>query len=149
MSGDLRYIEREIFIAAAPETVFAFFVEPALIARWIGVSHTLDARPGGRFRVEIGAGKVACGVYTVVDRPHRVAFTWGWEGQAALPPGASLVEIELKPRDHGTLLRLVHSGLPDAVPPLFTPERHDERWAHHLDRLRNVTSAHGAGADKP
>ena len=31
-------IEREIFIAAPPETVFRFFVEPALMARWFGSS---------------------------------------------------------------------------------------------------------------
>jgi uncharacterized protein YndB with AHSA1/START domain len=99
------------------------------------------------FRVEVSAGNVACGVYTVVDHPRRVAFTWGWEGQAALPPGACLVEIELDPRDHGTLLRLVHSGLPDAVSPLFTPERHDERWVHFLDRLRTAISGHNEEAE--
>ena len=38
-------IEREIFIAASPETVFGFFVEPALMARWFGQRHTLDPRP--------------------------------------------------------------------------------------------------------
>ena len=35
MNGMLN-IEREIFIAASPETVFRFFVEPALMARWFG-----------------------------------------------------------------------------------------------------------------
>ena len=45
MNGVLN-IEREIFIAASPETVFRYFVEPAFMARWFGEQHTLDPRPG-------------------------------------------------------------------------------------------------------
>jgi uncharacterized protein YndB with AHSA1/START domain len=93
MNGMLN-IEREIFIAASPETVFRFFVEPALMARWFGQQHTLDPRPGGIFRVEVTAGKIARGTYTEITPHRRVAFTWGWEGRDDLPPGRSLVEIE-------------------------------------------------------
>ena len=57
-------IEREIFIAASPEAVFRFFVEPAFMARWFGQQHTLDPRPGGIFRVEVSAGNFARGTYT-------------------------------------------------------------------------------------
>ena len=88
-------ITREIFIAATPDTVFGFLIDPALIMKWIGISHQLEPRPGGIFRVEISAGNIARGIYTQVIRPHRVAFTWGWETHAAdltapadLPPGA-------------------------------------------------------------
>ena len=38
-------IKREIFIAASPEAVFRFFVEPAFMTRWFGQQHTLDPRP--------------------------------------------------------------------------------------------------------
>jgi uncharacterized protein YndB with AHSA1/START domain len=85
-------VEREIFIAASPETVFGFFIEPALMARWFGRQHTLDPRPGGIFRVEVGAGNFARGTYTEVTPRRRIAFTWGWEGRDDLPPGRSLVE---------------------------------------------------------
>jgi uncharacterized protein YndB with AHSA1/START domain len=146
VSSRLGRIEREIVIGAPPETVFAFFVDAALMARWFGVSHTLDPRPGGLFRVEVSAGNVACGTYTVVDRPHRVAFTWGWEGQATLPPGTSLVEILLEPRHPGTLLRLVHSGLSPDAASLFSPEQHGERWTHFLHRLHVAASGYGKDA---
>ena len=70
-------VEIEIFIAASPETVFGFFVEPALMARWFGHQHTLDPRPGGIFRVGVSAGNFVRGTFTEV-RPHlRIAFTWG------------------------------------------------------------------------
>ena len=39
MSDTQNVICREIFIAAAPEAVFDFFVDPAMMARWIGQSH--------------------------------------------------------------------------------------------------------------
>jgi uncharacterized protein YndB with AHSA1/START domain len=134
MSGVLN-IDREIFIAAAPETVFRFFVEPAFMARWFGQQHTLDPRPGGIFRVEVTAGKFARGAYTEVTPHRRIAFTWGWEGRDDLPPGGSLVEIELVPKDGGTLLRLRHSGLPTTAETPFTPEEHRKRWANYLARL--------------
>ena len=55
MSDTQNVICREIFIAAAPEAVFDFFVDPAMMARWIGLSHQLDPRPGGMFRVRSAA----------------------------------------------------------------------------------------------
>jgi uncharacterized protein YndB with AHSA1/START domain len=134
MSGDL-IVEREIFIAASPDTVFGFLVDPALMARWIGQGHTLDPRPGGIFRVSLQAGAVAIGTYREIVPYRRVAFTWGWEGRDDLPPGRSLVEIELKPEHGGTLLRLRHSGLPREALAPFSPEQHGKRWTYYLSRL--------------
>src|SRR5215471_7449893 len=92
--------ELETFIALPPEEIFRYLVEPTLMARWIGLSHDLDPQPGGRFRVEVSSGNIASGHYVEVVPPRRVVFTWGWESQDAdlsiLPPGFSLVEIELK-----------------------------------------------------
>lgn len=69
--------------------------------------------------------------------PRRVAFTWGWDSQdptlAMLPPGTSLVEIELESRDGGTHLRLRHSRLPEA-----TSIIHGDRWSVYLGRLEVV-----------
>jgi uncharacterized protein YndB with AHSA1/START domain len=95
-------IEREIFIALPPEEVFRYLVEPALMARWIGLSHELEPRPGGRFRVEVSDGNIASGHYVEVVRPRRVAFSWGWESQDAelcvLPPGPLWLRSTCKPR---------------------------------------------------
>ena len=115
MSRDNVIIERQIFIAASPETIFPFLIDPALMARWFGLKHTLEPRPGGGFRVQVGSDHLARGVFTEVVPQRKVAFTWGWESKdlslAALKPGESLVEIELEPREGGTLVRLRHSRL--------------------------------------
>ena len=69
--------------------------------------------------------------------PRRIAFTWGWESHdtdhadlGLLPPGASLVEIDLVPKEGGTLVRFRHSGLPDVL-----SEMHGDRWSRYLVRL--------------
>jgi uncharacterized protein YndB with AHSA1/START domain len=134
MSKERVTIERAVFVAATPETVFGFFTDPALMGQWIGLSHTLEAKPGGTFRVEVSRGNVAVGVFTELEPHRRVAFTWGWESAdavlASLEPGRSLVEIELQPQPGGTLVRLRHSGLPEDL-----EEIHGERWSYYLDQL--------------
>jgi uncharacterized protein YndB with AHSA1/START domain len=143
MSGQGDLVERQIFIDASPETVFGFLVDARLMIHWIGILHSLDARPGGLLEVEVSRGNVARGTYTEVTPPRRVAFTWGWDTDdptlALTPPGTSLVEIELEAKDGGTLVRLRHGGLPNAAQPI-----HRERWAIYLDRLRAaVREQHG------
>jgi uncharacterized protein YndB with AHSA1/START domain len=134
---DSNVVECEIFIAAPPEVIFPFLVEPKLMEHCIGI-----ARTGGRaeeaFAIAMDSGHVARGAYTLVSPPHRIAFTWGWEGQEAFPPGTSLVEIELLPQDEGTLVRLRHSRLPEDAPPLFSPEGHRARWSRYLARLKTA-----------
>jgi uncharacterized protein YndB with AHSA1/START domain len=142
MSSEGGVIEQEIYISAPPETVFGFLVDPALVAHWVGALHRLEPCPGGIFQIEVSPGNVARGTFTEVTPPHRVAFTWGWDSRdpelAILPPGASLVEIELVEKDGGTLLLLRHSRLPDAA-----LDQHRERWAVHMGRLQVVASEHG------
>lgn len=78
MSDKRVVIEREIFIAASPETIFRLLVDPLLMARWIGLKHALEPRPGGVFCVQVGLDHLARGVFTEVVPHRKIAFTWGW-----------------------------------------------------------------------
>ena len=49
----------------------------------------------------------------MVEPPHRIVLTWGWEGDAEVAPGSTTVEITLTPDGSGTLLRLRHTDLPN------------------------------------
>lgn len=100
-------------IAASPETVFSYLVEPAKFTAWMGVGAELDPRPGGRVRIDVDGEHIAVGEFVTVDPPHRVVMTWGWENNRSVPPGSTTVEISLKPHGRGTLLHLRHTGLPD------------------------------------
>ena len=91
-------IERELRIAARPETVFAFWVEPDRIVRWMGRDATIDPRPGGVFRLDYNGSDIVRGEIVEIDPPHRLVLTWGWEAEGdATPPGSSRVEVTFTP----------------------------------------------------
>ncbi|MGH9176664.1 MAG: SRPBCC family protein [Vicinamibacterales bacterium] len=129
-------IEREVRIAASPETVFGYLTEPGKLVQWMGSEATLDARPGGLFRLNYNEQATARGEFVEVAPNERVVMTWGWEGEgAATPPGASTVEITLTPDGDGTLLRLVHSGLSEEE-----ARSHSEGWDNFLPQLGTVAA---------
>src|SRR3954469_24037444 len=91
-------VEHELRVAARPETVFAYFTDPARMVQWMGAEATLDPRPGGVCRivfqpsqaaaellaaVEQGTGpgpsdpRVMMGRFVEVDPYNRIALTWG------------------------------------------------------------------------
>jgi uncharacterized protein YndB with AHSA1/START domain len=133
---------QEISIAARPETVFEFFMDPDKMVRWKGRTAKLEPTPGGIYRVEINDRAVARGEYVEVDPPRRVVFTWGWEGGGPVPPGTSTVEIDLTPDGEGTLLRLTHRDLPEEE-----VEQHADGWGHFLPRLATAASGGDPGPD--
>jgi uncharacterized protein YndB with AHSA1/START domain len=130
-------IERELRIAASPEIVFAYFVDPAKMVRWMGRSADLEPTLGGRFHIDYNGSDVVSGTYLEVDPPRRVVFSWGWEMPGdPVGPGASTVEVTLTPDGDGTLVRLRHHGLPaDAI------DGHAEGWDHFLPTLASVATA--------
>ncbi len=136
-------IEVQTRIGAPPEVVFAYFVDPDLYRRWKGTTAELDARPGGLYRVLMPSGDRVRGEYVEVEPPHRVVFTWGFEGSADLPPGSSTVEITLEADGDGTIVRLRHDRLPTDV----SREQHAIGWRHYLKRLAVVATGAEPGPD--
>jgi uncharacterized protein YndB with AHSA1/START domain len=135
-------IRREFTIGADAATVFAFFTDPQRLIRWIGVSAELDPRPGGIFLANVRPGRIARGEFKEVVPVSRLAYTWGWEGRANVPPGSSLIEIDLTPKNGSTVVRFTHSGLPpDEIQP------HSEGWTHYLGRLVIAAAGGDPGPD--
>ena len=124
-------IEREVRVAARPETVFAFWTDPGKMARWMGRDVRLDPRPGGEFRIDYNGSDIASGAFVEVDPPTRIVLTWGWEAAGdATPPGASTVEVDFVPDGDGTIVRLRHSGLVEEA-----VSGHAEGWDQFLPSL--------------
>ncbi len=138
-------VEVKVRIAASPETVFEFFTDPDKMIQWMGRSAELDPRPGGGFRCVANEEAVAVGEYVELDPPHRVVFTWGWDGEESVtPPGSSRVEVLLAADGDGTRLRLIHHDLPSAE----SAEKHGHGWRHYLDRLTASAAGEDPGPDK-
>lgn len=138
-------VEVEVRIAASPETVFDFFTDPDKMIQWMGRSAELDPRPGGGFRCVANEEAIAVGEYVELDPPHRVVFTWGWDGEESVtPPGSSRVEVLLAPAGDGTHLRLIHHDLPSSE----SAQKHGHGWRHYLDRLAASAVGEDPGPDK-
>ena len=139
-------VRREVQIPAPPSTVFAFLIDPEKILRWIGTEATVEPQPGGLYLVNVGGNNVARGRFTEVIPVHRLAYSFGWDqNQMNVPPGSSLVEIDLIDQADGTLLRLTHSGLPNEE----AAASHGKGWAHYLDRLAVAAAGGDPGPDRP
>ncbi len=141
MTESRQTVELERRLDAPPETVFPFLVDPERYVRWQGVEAELDPRPGGIFRVRVDARQVARGQFVEVESPHRVVFTWGWEGNPDVPPGSTTVELTLEADGDGTLLRLRHSGLPNEAAAIL----HRDGWTMFTQRLAVVIAGGDPG----
>jgi uncharacterized protein YndB with AHSA1/START domain len=142
-------VVRELTIAARPETVWEFLVDPEKATRWMGTDATFEPEPGGMYRVTVLSGNVASGTFVELDPPRRLILTWGWEpGEqegpgSAVAPGSSTVEFELEPEGDGTRLRFVHRDLPTAE----AAASHAVGWDHYLERLVAVSVGKDPGRD--
>jgi uncharacterized protein YndB with AHSA1/START domain len=137
-------LRRETQIAAPPATVFAYLTDPERILSWMGNEAKAEAQPDGLYLVKGISGRVARGAFREVVPVHRLAYSFGWDGDEVVPPGSSLIEIDLVDRDGGTLLRMTHSGLPNAA----ECAGHDKGWAHYLGRLTLAAAGRDPGADR-
>ena len=89
----------------------------ALVAgreHWETAEAEVDARVGGRIHVTMhnpdkdenyGGG----GVYTEVDRPNRLAFTWTWDEETR----KTLIQMDFREVAGGTTVSFSHSNLLD------------------------------------
>lgn len=134
-------IEQTVRIAASPQTVWTFWTEPQRLAEWWGTATAVETEPGGTFRVVMESGPVMRGVFTELDPPHRLVFTFGWENNAPgepLAPGSTRVEVTLTPEADETVLVLRHFDMPTPHAP-----DHEKGWSYFIGE-RLVAAAAGA-----
>ena len=139
-------VRHETQIAAPAATVFAFLTDPEKIVSWMGVEARTEMHPGGLYLLKgvSSRRRVARGAFREVVPVHRLAYSFGWEGDEEVPPESSLIEIDLIDRNGGTLLRMTQSGLPNAA----QCAGHDKGWAHYLGRLALAAAGRNPGVDR-
>lgn len=135
--------DKTVLLPITPDAAFDLITKPERLRRWQAVTARVDLRVDGEYRWTVTPGHSASGSFAVVEPGKRVVFSWGWEGDSNLPPGASTVTITLKQVPEGTLVRLVHEGLDEAQ-----SASHAEGWNHYLERLTAISSSGDAGPDE-
>jgi uncharacterized protein YndB with AHSA1/START domain len=135
-------VQQETLIDADPATIFAFLTDPDRLTRWMGVTAILEPKEGGLYLVDVTNGNVACGEFREVVPVSRLSYSFGWQNNDELPPGGSLVEIDLIPQAAGTLVRMTHSGLPAS-----RVADHAKGWAHYYARLAIAAGGGDPGPD--
>lgn len=136
-------LRSEIQVAAPQATVFAFLTDPEKILRWVGTKATIEPHPGGIYLLSMSDTQTARGQFTEVIPVHRLAYSFGWEGNETVPPGSGLIEIDLFEKDGGTLVRLTHGGLPNEQERV----NHQKGWDHYMRRLAIAVAGGDPGPD--
>jgi uncharacterized protein YndB with AHSA1/START domain len=127
-------------LPAAPDRVFAAFVDPGQLGQWWGPlgftipSVRFDAVPGTEYRIAMQPPDADAfrlrGMFQAVDAPGRLAFTFIWE-----PPDPddqeTLVSLAFEPSDAGTRLVLDQGPFKTAA----RYELHRDGWSQTFDRL--------------
>ena len=126
-------------IAASPDQLFDAWLDPQALAVWMrprGIRRTTataDGRVGGCYEIIMeGDGKTYphYGVYRVIDRPRRLAFTWT---SPATERRETLVTVDFVPCGDLTEVVITHERLPDGA-----CESHTEGWTTALERLAEL-----------
>lgn len=132
-------------LTAAPERVFAAFSSAEVVAQWLTPSPDVkltvlefDFREGGRYRfaydVPDGQRMLVGGVYSQIQAPTRLVFSWLIEPPDVHAGIESQVTVSITPNAQGSDLHILHErfGRADAN------ERHAQGWAGALEQLQQL-----------
>jgi uncharacterized protein YndB with AHSA1/START domain len=128
-------LDRTIVIQAAPATVFSFFTDSERWAAWWGPGSTIEPRAGGRVYIRHPGGIESAGEVVEIVTPQRFVFTYGFVSGKPIPPGASLVTVNVEPFEYGTRLRLAHEFAEATV-----RDEHLQGWRYGLSVFANVVT---------
>jgi uncharacterized protein YndB with AHSA1/START domain len=130
-------LDRTVDIRARRATVFRFFTDPERFARWWGAGSSIDPVVGGTVTICYPGGTTASGHVTELVPDRRIAFTYGYDRPgASIPPGGSLVTIELVEIPDGTRVVLRHD-----VTDARTRDEHVQGWRYALALFASVAAA--------
>jgi uncharacterized protein YndB with AHSA1/START domain len=139
----VKLVTKVLFIDAAPDRVYELLTNAELLVEWMAPSANVDACVGGEIRWTHANGDSVIGKFVELVPARRLVFTYGWDRpDVAVPPGSTIVEIELRPAHGGTELRLEHRGLAGQM-----ADAHAGGWSNYLGRLAAFAEGRDPGPD--
>lgn len=109
-------------LKASPERLFDAWTKPELMKQWFHAGDKMttpvaetDLKLGGPWKVAMrtadGTEHFNNGKYLVIERPHKLVFTWHPKGQADFETKVTLIFKKIS--DEFTEMTLTHEGLRD------------------------------------
>lgn len=137
-----RVIRIERTFAASAEEVFDAWTSPDVMRRWFRCDSAwdtpvaeVDLQVGGKIRVVMrrpgGTEVEAHGIFTLIDRPHRLVMTWTFDDD---PSNEQLLELSFIESKGTTTVLLVNSRI-------STDERRKQQangWQGCLNELNRL-----------
>jgi len=129
------------------QNVFDAWTSEEVLRRWWRTQRgwetseaQVDLRVGGAVRVAMrdpvtGTEYAGGGVYTEVEPPTRLAFTWLWDGDTR----RTLIEIDFTEQDGATTVVFTHRDLWDEQ----AVREHEDGWT----RMFEILAEYVSGAD--
>jgi uncharacterized protein YndB with AHSA1/START domain len=141
-SGRVLRIERSF--EAPAEDVFDAWTSPAVMRRWFHCGADwdtpvaeVDLRVGGMVRIVMrrpdGREAGARGVYTAIDRPHRLEMTWTFDEE---PSNQQVIELAFSESEGTTTVVMINSDISTDA----RRDSQDEGWRGCLDQLERLLS---------
>jgi uncharacterized protein YndB with AHSA1/START domain len=140
--SDNKTLRIERTFQAPAEAVFDAWTSEEVLLRWWRAGHDwetteaeVDLRVGGVVRVvmrdpskdvEYGGR----GIYTEIEPPSRLAFTWIWDGDTR----RTLIELDFQEIDGSTTVSFTHSDLWDEE----AVRSHEDGWRKLFDNLERT-----------
>ena len=139
----MKLVDQRIFIDASPSDVYALLTDAERLVEWMAPVAYADPTPGGALTWTHANGDRVVGAFVELEPHRRIVFSFGWDrADVDIPPGSTTVEIDLRPRDGGTELHLVHRGLTETM-----ADAHNGGWTNYLARLAAVAEGRDPGPD--
>ncbi len=143
LASDDRVLKLQREFNAAPDKVFAAWVEPEQIAAWFGPENMtiprkeIDARVGGKWLTTMlgpdGVERTVSGVYREIDRPRRLVFTWAWHNEGKRGHETE-VTVEFRAKAGGTLMTLTQQAFAESK----DRDMHEMGWSSSFNDLARL-----------
>ena len=143
-------VVRELFIPTSIDGVWNFLLDEKKMTVWLNADEfVIDIWEGGGFVFPYSFGGCEChivGQVTILMKPDKYAFTW-WEREASGKEwmNCTTVTLNLKEKDDGVLISLVHNGFKYLSPNILKSvhQRYSDYWENSgsLDRLATLILA--------
>ncbi len=105
-----RSVRQQYYLRSSPKKVFKAITNPNRLTRWFCDVAEFSPRKGGRYAFSWKDGPTHTGKVLEFAKGRGWTLTWEWPGLT--DAGVTRFRLHVEPKGKGTLLRVLHSGLP-------------------------------------